>query len=80
MNGAPIPARDDPRKDTVQSGCALIMHGLLVTMHSYCEGPCSTPAIEVELGRRLIEAGRVLQRYGRHVARGVIGDAGARLQ
>jgi hypothetical protein len=64
----------DRRKETVQSGVALILNGLLVTMKAYCEGPPSTPEIEAELGRRLVEASRVLQRYGRHVQRGNVGN------
>jgi hypothetical protein len=63
----------DQRKENVQSGVALIVRGLLVTMQAYCEGPASTPQIEAELGRRLVEASRVLQRYGRHVQRGNVG-------
>ena len=34
----------------------------------------STPQIEAELGKQLIGAGRVLQRYGRHVASGAVGS------
>ena len=71
-------ATADPRKDAVQSGVALIMRGLLQTMYAYCEGPPSTPQVEAELGKQLIEAGRVLQRYGRHVARGAVGNVGDR--
>ena len=52
-------AAADPRKDAVQSGVALVMRGLLQTMHAYCEGPLSTPQVEAELGKKLIEAGRV---------------------
>ena len=55
-------AAADPRKDAVQSGVALVMRGLLQTMHAYCEGPPSTPQVEAELGQQLIEAGRVLRR------------------
>ena len=54
----------------MQSGVALVMRGLLQTMYAYCEGPPSTPQVEAELGKQLIEAGRVLRRYGRHVASG----------
>ena len=64
----------DPRKDAVQSGVALVMRGLLQTMYAYCKGPPSTPQIEAELGKQLIGAGRVLQRYGRHVASGAVGS------
>ena len=80
MSGAPFPVSDDPRKDAVQSGCAIVMHGLLKTTHAYCTGPASTPAVEAELGRQMVEAGRMLQRYGRHVARGAVGNVGARPQ
>jgi acyl-CoA dehydrogenase len=45
----------DPRKDDVQSGVALVMRGLLQTMYAYCEGPPSTPRVEAELGKQLIE-------------------------
>ena len=62
----------DPRKDAVQSGGALVMRGLLQTMYAYCKGPPSTPQIEAELGNQLIEARRLLQRYGRHVASGAL--------
>jgi hypothetical protein len=71
-----VSAAADPRKDAVQSGVALVMRGLLQTMYAYCEGPPSTPQVEAELGNQLIEAGRVLQRYGRHVARGAVGNVG----
>jgi hypothetical protein len=60
-----VSAAADPRKDAVQSGVALVMRGLLQTMDAYCEGPPSTPQIE---------AGRVLQRYGRHVASRAVGN------
>ena len=70
-------AAADPRKDAVQSGVALVMRGLLQTMHAYCEGPLSTPQVEAELGKKLIEAGRVLRRYGRHVASGAVGNVGS---
>jgi hypothetical protein len=73
-------APSDPRKDAVQSGVAMVMRGLLQTMFNYCEGPPSTPEVEAELGARLVEAGRVLQRYGRHVARGAVGNVGMRRQ
>jgi hypothetical protein len=62
----------------VQSGVALVTRGLLQTMYAYCEGSPSTPQAEAELGNQLIEAGRVLQRYGRHVARGAVGNVGDR--
>ena len=71
-------AAADPRKDAAQSGVALVMRGLLQTMHAYCEGPLSTPRVEAELGKKLIEAGRVLRRYGRHVARGTVGNVADR--
>ena len=64
----------EPRKDSVQSSLALVMRGLLQTMYAYCEGPPSTPHIEAEFGKQLIEAGRVLQRYGRHIAGGAVGN------
>jgi hypothetical protein len=64
----------DPRKENVESGLGIILHGLLVTMKAYSDGPVSTPQIEAELGRRLVEASRVLQRYGRHVQRGNVGN------
>ena len=70
-------AAADPRKDAAQSGVALVMRGLLQTMHAYCEGPLSTPQVEAELGKKLIEAGRVLRRYGRHVASGAVGNVGS---
>ena len=70
-------ATADPRKDAVQSGVALVMRGLLQTMYAYCEGPPSTPQVEAELAKQLIEAGRVLRRYGRHVASGVVGNVGS---
>ena len=64
-------ATADPRKDAVQSGVALVMRGLLQTMYAYCEGPPSTPQIEAELGKQLIEARRVLQLW-RHGANGAL--------
>jgi len=67
----------DPRKAAVESGVGMILHGLLATMKAYGDGPVSTPAIEAELGRRLVEASRVLQRYGRHVQRGNVGNVAA---
>ena len=70
-------ATADPRKDAVQSGVALVMRGLLETMYAYCEGSPSTPQVEAELGKQLNEAGRVLRRYGRHVASGAVGDVGS---
>jgi hypothetical protein len=74
-----VSAAADPRKDAVQSvvALALVMRGLLQTMHAYCKGPLSTPQVEAELGKKLIEAGRVLRRYGRHVASGAIGNVGS---
>jgi hypothetical protein len=71
---------DDARKTLVHSGVAMILRGLLETMHGYCCGPPSSPQVEAQLGNRLIEASRVLQRYGRHVARGSVGNVGARRQ
>ena len=44
-------AAADPSKDSVQSGLALVMRGLLQTMYAYCEGPPSTPQIEAELAK-----------------------------
>jgi hypothetical protein len=38
------------------------MHGLLQTMHAYWEELLSTPQVEAELGKQLIEAGRVFRR------------------
>jgi hypothetical protein len=73
-----VSAAADSRKDAVQSGVALVMRGLLQTMYAYCEGPPSTLQVEAELGNQLIEAGRVLQRYGRHVARGTVGNVADR--
>ena len=70
-------AAANPRRDAVQSGVALVMRGLLQTMYAYCEGPPSTPQVEAELGKQLIEAGRVLRRYGRHVASGAVGNVGS---
>src|SRR5215831_17058529 len=61
----PVVEHEDSDHRIVQSGVALVMRGLLQTMYAYCEGPPSTPQIEVELGKQLIDAGRVLQRrYG----------------
>ena len=57
-------AAADPRRDAVQSGVALVMRGLLQTMYAYCKGPPSTPQIEAELGKQLIEAGHVLRCCG----------------
>jgi hypothetical protein len=70
-----VSAAADPRKDAVQSASHWSC-GLLQTMHAYCEEPLSTPQVEAELGKKLIEAGRVLRRYGRHVASGAIGNTG----
>jgi hypothetical protein len=46
-------------------------------MYVYCAGPPSTPQVEAELGKQLIEAGRVLRRYGVHVARRAVGNVGS---
>jgi hypothetical protein len=70
----------DPRKAVIHGGFAMILRGLLATMYAYCEGPPSSPQVERDLGNRLIEASRVLHRYGRHVARGSVGNVGARMQ
>ena len=77
VRGTRVSAAADPRRDAVQSGVALVMRGLLQTMYAYCKGPPSTPQIEAELGKQLIEAGRVLRRYGRHVASGAVGTVGS---
>jgi hypothetical protein len=73
-SGSGVSTAADPRKDAMQSGVALVMRGLLQTMYAYCEGPPSTPRIEAELGKQLIKARRVLQRYSRHVASGAVGN------
>ena len=72
-----VSAAADPHKDAVQSGIALVMRGLLQTMYAYCEGPPSTPQVDAELAKQRIEAGRVLRRYGRHVASGAVGNVGS---
>jgi hypothetical protein len=66
-----VSAVAEPRKDSVQSSLALVMRGLLQTMYAYCEGPPSTPQIEAEFGKQLIEARRVLQLW-RHGASGAL--------
>jgi hypothetical protein len=46
-------------------------------MYAYCAGPPSTPQVEAELGKQLIEAGRVLHRYGLQLARRAVGNVGS---
>jgi hypothetical protein len=71
---------EDPRKAVVMSGVAHIVRQLLATTYGYCSGPPSTARIEAELGNQLIETSRLLRRYGSHVARGSVGNLGARRQ
>ena len=76
MSGRLPRAEQDPRKDAVLRGAAMVMRGLLHVMREYSYGPVSSPVVELELGDRLIEAGRALQRYGRAVRGGEIGQLG----
>ena len=74
----PFPTADqDPRKTAVLSGAAMVMRGLLQVIRQYSYGPESSPAAELELGDRLIEAADALGRYGRAVRGGQLGQLGS---